>query len=149
MGALESDVQKRMVAFHEILKKKALSVTGPRLKIAEEVFTGNQHYTAEDLYDQLKKKGVRVGRVTVYRTLKLMVEAGLVEMRDFGGEGRFEPVLGRKHHDHLICIRCKKVVEFENDIVEREQERTAKREGFELVHHVHTLFGHCAACRLT
>lgn len=136
-----------MNAFREVLKERRLSVTAPRLRIAEEVFGADQHYTAEDLYDRLKKRNSGVGRVTVYRTLKLMVEAGLVEMRDFGGQGRFEPVVGRKHHDHLVCIDCKRVVEFENDEVEREQERIARREGFELLHHVHTLFGRCSDCR--
>jgi Fur family transcriptional regulator, ferric uptake regulator len=130
-----------------VLKQRRLSVTAPRLRIAEEVFGTDQHYTAEDLYDRLKRKNVGVGRVTVYRTLKLMVESGLVEMRDFGGQGRYEPVIGRKHHDHLVCIGCKRVVEFENESVEREQERIARQQGFELLHHVHTLFGRCPECR--
>lgn len=142
-----NDVPRRMEAFRKALRDRNLSVTAPRLRIAEEVFSSDQHQTAEDVYEHLKKKSAGVGRVTVYRTLKLMVDAGLVEMRDFGGQGRFESVIGRPHHDHLVCVGCKKVVEFENEVVEREQDRIARREGFELVHHVHTLFGRCERCR--
>ncbi len=138
-----------MDAFREVLRQRNLSVTAPRLRIAEEVFSSDQHQTAEDLYERLKRHTPGVGRVTVYRTLKLMVDSGLVEQRNFGGQGRFEPVIGRKHHDHLVCVRCKSVVEFESEAVEREQVRIAKREGFELVHHVHTLFGRCPSCRGT
>lgn len=141
------DAGRRMEAFREVLRTRGLSVTAPRLRIAEEVFSSDQHLTAEDLYERLKKKNSGVGRVTVYRTLKLMVEAGLVEMQDFGDQGRFEPIVGRRHHDHLVCVQCKRVIEFESEAVEREQARIARKEGFEVLHHVHTLFGRCAACR--
>ncbi len=145
--AASGDVPQKMNAFYEVLKRKGLSITSPRLLIAKEVFSTNQHCTAEELYERLKEKQSGVGRVTVYRTLKVMVEAGLVETRDFGGQGRYEPVLGRKHHDHLVCVDCRAIVEFSSNIVEREQDRIARQHGFELVHHVHTLFGRCRQCR--
>lgn len=141
------DVPRKMNAFREVLKRKGLSITAPRLLIAEEVFSANQHRTAEELYERLKEKQSGVGRVTVYRTLKVMVEAGLVETRDFGGQGRYEPVIGRKHHDHLVCIDCRTVVEFSSNAIEREQDRITRHHGFEIVHHVHTLFGRCPRCR--
>lgn len=141
------DVPQKMNAFREVLKRKGLSITAPRLLIAEEVFSTNQHCTAEELYERLKKRQSGVGRVTVYRTLKVMVEAGLVETRDFGGQGRYEPVIGRKHHDHLVCVDCRSVVEFSSDTIEREQNRITRQHDYELVHHVHTLFGRCPKCR--
>ncbi len=147
MRLVTNVIGRKMNAFRNVLQERRLSVTAPRLRIAQEVFSTPPHYTAEDIYERLRRSEGGVGRVTVYRTLKLMVDARLVEMRDFGGQGRYEPVIGRKHHDHLVCVECRSVVEFASDAIEREQERIGRHHGFELVHHVHTLFGRCSKCR--
>ena len=89
-----------------------------------------------------------MGRVTVYRTLRTMVEAGMVEERTFDRTRLlYEHTIGHRHHDHMLCVECRRIVEFVNPTIEAEQEKVARGHGFELVHHSHVLFGICAACR--
>ena len=75
----------------------------------------------------MKKKDPRVGRVTVYRTLAVMVEAGLVEERQFRKDRvLYEHVVGHHHHDHMVCVSCGKILEFENSRIEEEQAAVAR-----------------------
>ncbi len=85
---------------------------------------------------------------TVYRTLRLLVECGLASARQFGdGHTRFEIAGERHHHDHLICTRCRTIVEFENDRIEQMQDMVARRHGFVVTHHKMELYGLCKTCR--
>ena len=87
-----------------------------------------------------------IGLATVYRTLRLFVEAGIASERRFQeGVTRYEPQ--QPHHDHLICVRCGRIVEFENDAIERLQDEIAAHHGFTLLSHRHELYGACEACR--
>jgi Fur family ferric uptake transcriptional regulator len=136
-----------MAAFGKALRTRGLSTTRQRLELGELILSTHGHFTVDDLVDLARKRGIRVGRVTVYRTLALMVEAGLVEERPFERDRmRYEHVVGHGHHDHMVCIACGKVAEWESTAIEREQRRAASREGFEILHHTHTLFGRCRAC---
>ena len=129
------------------LHEKGLRRTGARRKILEAVFEGDGHFTAEDLLDRMRGHGVRVSRASVYRTLALLVEGGWVETREFQrGQLMYECMLGHRHHDHLICTRCGKIVEFENDEIERLQTETARAHGFVLDSHSLRLFGRCSSC---
>lgn len=129
------------------LHDKGLRRTAARRKILEAVFEGHGHFTAEDLLDRMRTVGVRVSRASVYRTLSLLVEGGWVETREFRrGQLMYECMLGHRHHDHLICTGCGKIVEFENDEIERLQAETARLHGFSLDQHSLRLFGRCAAC---
>jgi Fur family ferric uptake transcriptional regulator len=83
----------------------------------------------------------------LYRTLARLVEAGLVHRIDMAkGQARYEPMFGRHHHDHMICLRCGKIIEFENREIERIQAAVCRRKKFHLLEHTHQLRGHCAAC---
>jgi len=129
------------------LHEKGLRRTGARRKILEAVFEGDGHFTAEDLLDRMRGHGVRVSRASVYRTLALLVEGGWVETREFQrGQLMYECMLGHRHHDHLICTRCGKIVEFENDEIERLQVEAARQHGFVLDSHSLRLFGRCSSC---
>jgi Fur family transcriptional regulator, ferric uptake regulator len=129
------------------LQAKGLRRTGARRKILEAVFEGDGHFTAEDLLDRMRESGVRVSRASVYRTLSLLVDGGWVETREFQrGQLRYECMHGHRHHDHLICTKCGRVVEFENDEIERLQIEAAKSHGFVLESHSLRLFGRCASC---
>ena len=89
----------------------------------------------------------RIGAATIYRTLRVFQESGIVAERHFeGGATRFE-LVGDEHHDHLICTSCGTIIEFEDDAIERHQQRVASQHGFELHMHRHELYGVCATCR--
>ena len=140
-------VSKEMQAYREALAARGQSVTRQRLRLGELVFSTHGHFTAEDLVGMAKKAGIRVGRVTVYRTLGLLVDAGLVEERPFErGRMHYEHIIGHRHHDHMVCVGCGRIIEFENEAIEREQQAAAAKHGFAILHHSHTLFGHCKGC---
>ena len=132
---------------HRFLRSRELRRTAARRKIVESVFAQPTHFTAEDLLERIRTEGERVSRASVYRTLGLLVEGGFVETREFmRGQLMYEPVLGRHHHDHLICVGCKTIVEFENEEIERLQAECATSHGFTLENHSLRLYGRCAAC---
>ncbi len=126
------------------LAKKGLKQTKQRQRIVELFIELDTHTSAEDLHQAVKKDGHNVGLATVYRTLNLLMEAGLVEQKAFS-EGRFvyEIRTPGQHHDHLICLDCGKVIEFENPEIERLQEKVAQDYKFQLTHHRLDLFGRC------
>lgn len=129
------------------LRKAGLKVTAPRLKILDVLVThSEEHVTAEDLYRLLLESGEEVGLATVYRVLTQFEAAGLVKRHHFeGNQSVFELDQGG-HHDHLVCVRCGRVVEFYDEAIEQRQKAVAAVHGFSLSDHSHTLFGICADC---
>lgn len=132
----------------EFLAGQGLRSTSQRDLIFSVFAEAGQHVSAEELYAQVKKKNPRIGYATVYRTLKLLAEAGLADERRFhDGFTRFEIKTTEAHHDHLICTRCGMILEFENERIEALQKDVARRKGF-LVHtHKLELYGLCAKCQ--
>ncbi|MGC4000569.1 MAG: transcriptional repressor [Anaeromyxobacter sp.] len=105
------------------------------------------HYPIEELISDLKKRGIRGSKATVYRTLPLLAECGIVEAAIVAGDAKsYETTFGRHHHDHLLCARCNKVVEFEFEAFEILQKEVAARYGFRLDGHHHELIGLCGDC---
>ncbi|MAZ40261.1 MAG: ferric iron uptake transcriptional regulator [Legionellales bacterium] len=131
------------------LRKAGLKVTSPRVKILdilEEAGEG-QHLSAEDIYGQLKQLNQDVGLATVYRVLTQFEAADLVTKHNFeGGYSVYELNQG-EHHDHLVCVKCGKVVEFVDDLIESRQEQIAKEAGFEITDHSLNIYGICPACK--
>ena len=106
------------------------------------------HLTSEELYWLVHKQDETVGHTTVYRTLKLLTEAGLAREVRFGdNKTYYEHHYDQEHHDHLICTECGKVVEFFSADIERMQDETATQFGFTLSHHSLRMWGVCADCR--
>jgi Fur family ferric uptake transcriptional regulator len=115
-----------------------------------DIFLGTKdHIDLQALYALARKHHPGVGFATVYRTMKLLEEAGVAHARHFGDarETLYEVAAGRSHHDHLICEHCGQIVEFVNPEVERLQDQIAARHGFELSRHRHELYGRCRDCR--
>ena len=126
-----------------ILKKSGLRYTRQRQAVLDELNRTQDHRDVEDIYFSIRNRGLNVSRATVYRTLELLVKHNLVRRLDLGeGKYRFESQ-GRKHHDHIICLDCNKIMEFMNERIEGLQEEVAEEYGFTLTKHVHQLFGHC------
>jgi Fur family ferric uptake transcriptional regulator len=135
-------------ALDEYLAKKNLKETRQRRRIIELFLGLNSHTSAEALHEATRKEGQNVGLATVYRTLNMLADAGLVEQKSFGdGRHVFEIKHPDSHHDHLICVDCGAVIEFENAEIEAIQERVAAEHGFKLTSHRLDLFGHCSKPR--
>lgn len=129
------------------LAKSQLKHSKQRNFIIEEFLQMKTHVSAEELYSQFKNLEQNPGLATVYRTLNLLKDAGLVDQKQFSdGKSVFEVMQPGSHHDHLICLTCHKVIEFENEEIERLQEQVAKKLGFKLTKHSLELFGHCSDC---
>ena len=128
----------------EILHQKNLRYTPQRQEVWDEICATKEHRDAEDIYNSLRKRQTNVSRATVYRTIDILVKNNLVRRLDLGdGRSRFENKMGIAHHDHIVCLDCRKIVEFMNEKIEELQEQVAKEMGFEIVRHVHQLFGRC------
>ena len=110
-------------------------------------FANDRQSSVEALYNEVKEVNPRIGYATVYRTMKLLTECGLAVERHFrDGEARYERA-EEAHHDHLICESCGKIVEFEEEQIEKLQREVARRSGFELRGHKMELYGLCRDCR--
>ena len=134
--------------FADFIAAKGLKQTPQRNTIIEVFFSGDPHLRTEDLYDAVRAVDAKIGQATVYRTLKLLCEAGLAKEMNFGdGSARFEPNFDNSHHDHLICNSCGKTVEFLDEEIERLQVDLAKKHGFLLTSHRMYLYGLCEDCR--
>lgn len=144
--ALVSDKHVQNVI--DYLRKRGLRSTRARRRILREVFAAEDHFTADQLLDRLREKGERVSRASIYRTLAILVEGGFVASHEFNRtQLLYEPMLGQDHHDHLICRSCQRIVEFENEEIERLQVQIAEAHGFVLRDHSLELYGDCADCR--
>jgi len=134
--------------FQQYLIRSGLKATRQRQLIARAFFATNTHISAEALYRRVGGRDPQIGLVTVYRTLKLLKEAGLAHERQFGeGRALFEHASSERHHDHMICTDCGKITEFENCKIEALQEQVARRFAFTLQYHKLELYGLCRDCR--
>jgi Fur family ferric uptake transcriptional regulator len=126
------------------LAKKNLKQTKQRRRIVELFIDLETHLSAEELHEAVRRDGNNVGLATIYRTLNLLADAGLAEQKSFG-EGRFVYEINRPgaHHDHIICLDCGAVIEFENEAIERLQEKAADNLDFSIKSHRLDLFGNC------
>jgi Fur family ferric uptake transcriptional regulator len=130
------------------MAKKGLRSTDQRRLIVDTFFHAQNHVSIEDLLALVRAQDARVGYATVYRTLKLLTECGVAFERRFGdGLTRYELADDASHHDHLICVDCGDITEFEEPRIEAIQEEVAKRYGFEIRSHKHEMYGVCAKCR--
>ena len=125
------------------IQDRRLHTTAQREAIVEQFLRTRDHISIDELLNKVRKRQPRVGYATVYRTLKLLVDSGLAVERQFGdGQARYE-VVG-DHHDHLICVKCGLILEFEDEEIERLQDRIAERLGsFTVLRHRHELYGLC------
>jgi Fur family ferric uptake transcriptional regulator len=131
----------------QYLASRGLRHTQARRKILDAVFGSHEHFTADGLLDKMRRRGERVSRASVYRTLSMLCEGGFVESREFQrGQMMYESMLGQHHHDHLICTGCGHIIEFENDEIERLQDATAAAHKFTIEHHSLRIYGKCAKC---
>lgn len=131
----------------DYLQANGLNTTQQRELIVDHFLRCRDHVSIDELLGRVRKRNKKVGYATVYRTLKLLVDSGLAHQRQFGdGQARYE--VAGDHHDHLICAECGLILEFEDDEIERLQDKIAERlGGFTVVRHRHELYGLCPKAR--
>jgi Fur family ferric uptake transcriptional regulator len=131
------------------LRNAGLKVTLPRVKILEilEQQTDQKHLSAEKVYKILLSQDEEIGLATVYRVLTQFELAGLVSRHHFeGGNSVFELNRG-VHHDHIVCMKCGRVDEFTDSVIEERQRDIAKKLGYQLTDHSLYLYGFCSQCK--
>lgn len=131
---------------HARLREHGLKLTHQRELIAE-LFLAQDHITVDELYQRVAKKDSSIGIITVYRTLKLLCQWELAQERHFGkGKTLYDNVAWKSHHDHLICTKCARIIEFENFQIEKFQEQVAREHDFRITFHKLELYGICRTC---
>ena len=134
--------------FEDFLKTKWLRFTPERLAILREIMASDGHFEADDIFVRLRGKKIRASQTSVYRTLNLLVEAGIVRKNPCDQmEARYETIFGAKHHDHLICIRCGRMIEFQDGSIEKLQQKLASKHNFTVVGHRLVVSGYCDKCK--
>lgn len=129
-----------------MIRSMGIKVTSQRMAILNGLIAGRAHVTAQEVFEKIHDSYPEMGFATVYRFLRKLVEAGLVtEVRVGGLPARYE-LATHRHHDHLTCESCAKIIEFEDPEIEALQKAVAKKYGFVLTHHLLELYGRCAIC---
>lgn len=134
--------------FEGFLRGRQLKLTGERRALLAAVLSWGSHFDADTLHLALKQRGEDVSRATVYRTLDLLVQCGLVRKDSLGHhQAQYEAVKAGEHHDHLICLNCSTVIEFYREDLEALQDAICAERKFKPLHHSLQIFGLCPACR--
>jgi len=133
--------------YSQYLKKNGLRDSAQRRKVFEVFLSLGSHVSLDDIYREAKKRHPEIGYATIYRTLKILCDAGICSEVVFeDGSVRYEVSAKKGHHDHLVCIECGLVKEFYNNEIEALQNNIAKKYGFELKDHKLILYGLCSRC---
>ncbi len=134
--------------FGRYLREQGLPVTQQREAVAEVVFSSEDHLSVDEIEQKLREEDEKLGKATIYRTLDLLVKSKLVEEHDFGeGFKRYEHRLSRQPvHEHLICLECGKVIEFQSHDVQKIEAEVTGRYGFKPARHKLEIYGLCQDC---
>ncbi|MBI1807773.1 MAG: transcriptional repressor [Ignavibacteria bacterium] len=142
------DISAAKNTLTDYLKEKKLRPTRERFLLLEEIMKTNGHFDADTLHASLISKGLKASRATVYNTLDLLAECGLISKYRFGeSQSRYEKAFGRPRHDHLICLECGDIIEFVNDKLERIQQEVCQEKKFKIQNSTLQIFGVCSKCQ--
>jgi len=145
---MESYMKSAKDIFAEYLRNNGMLVSGQREQILDIFLKTEKHPNINDLYDLVRKEHPQIGLATVYRTMKVICDAGLARETDFGdGVRHFEHKYRHQHHDHLVCLKCGKIIEVMSPAIERLQENLAKKHKFKALRHRMEIFGLCKTCK--
>jgi Fur family ferric uptake transcriptional regulator len=134
--------------FNKFLKDNGRRLTKERAAILRKTLSCNGHFDPESLYLQIKKTGLKASRASVYRTLNLLCECGIIEKIRKDEHGAiYERIYGHAHHDHMLCTQCGAVIEFYSRELERIQGNVCKKQGFQGASHTLEIRGYCKNCR--
>jgi len=134
--------------FRNFLKERGQKLTKEREAILKEIFSFHGHFEPETLYLKIRESGLKASRASVYRTLNLLYECGLIDRVRKTEHGTiYECTYGHAHHDHMLCVCCGKVIEFYSEDLERLQEELCKKQEFEGTNHTLEIRGYCKQCQ--
>ena len=134
--------------FQNFLGEKGLKLTKERIAVLKEVFSSHTHFEPENLYLRIKASGSKASRASVYRTLSLLVESGLVEKVTRTEKSNvYEHTFGHSHHDHMICDGCGSIIEFYSEKLENLQKEICVGNGFDGRSHTLEIHGYCTECK--
>ena len=135
--------------FKQLLKENTLKFTKQRELVLKTLYENEGHFTPEDLYNLIKSQypNLNIGIATVYRTLSLLEDSGIVISLSFGAKGKKYELGLKKHHDHLICTQCGKLIEFYDETIESQQKVIAHKFNFKMTGHTMNITGICETCQ--
>jgi Fur family ferric uptake transcriptional regulator len=133
--------------FDTFISGKGLKLTKEPQEIVSEILCINGHFAPDELFVRLRGRGSKVSRASIYRTIPLLVESGMIEeVERVDKHAHYERVSRNSHHDHMICTRCGRVIEFYSKNLESLQERLCRQENFRGVRHCLEIMGFCENC---
>jgi len=137
--------------FKQLLRNNNLKFTKQREVILSTLYNNEGHYTPEEIYQIIKRENpdLNTGIATIYRTLSLLENANIATSISFGTQGKKYELGVKAHHDHIICTKCGKILEFFDESIEKKQEKIAKSLGFKMEDHIMKIFGICPECQET
>lgn len=139
---------EKLKLFRRFLADRGLKTTSQREAIVDAFLSVKAHINTEELYRLVSKVNIGIGYATVHRTLKLLKDCGLATERQFGDRyTRYEPTSSLEHHDHIICVSCGEILEFENPRIEKLQEAVAQEKNYRIFRHKLELYGLCPKCQ--
>ncbi|TNE73302.1 transcriptional repressor [bacterium] len=142
--ASEDTIDEVREVFRAYLKEKKHRITPERFMVLEEIYRGDGHFDADEIFFQMKDNESRVSRATVYNTLELLVECGLVQKQQFGkNQSVYERCYSFQQHDHLICQKCDAVLEFCDPRIYEIKTLMEKVHGFQIDGHSLHFYGEC------
>ena len=145
---MEETKEGQFKDFMDFMSHKGLNTTSQRRIIAKAFFDFPGHHSLEELYQHIINLDADIGQTTVYRTLKLLCDAGLANEIQFSDNiTRYEVATPNEHHDHMVCLGCGQIVEICDPRIEKLQRELAEKHGFMLSGHLHNLYGLCHACQ--
>ncbi len=141
--------EKLIEKLKEIIKAKGLKYTKQREVIFETLLNSDKHLNAEDLYNIVSEKypDEKIGIATVYRALSFLEESQLISSISLDKDGKKFESTSKEHHDHIICTKCNKIIEFVDNDIEKKQEEVADKYNFKLLNHTMYLYGICKDCQ--
>ena len=141
------EVKRELRAFSDYLRSRGLKLTNQRREVAKQVFIRHEHFTADDLLADIRGDGLPVSKATLYRTLALMEEGGLIISLDFEtGAKYYEHIIGHDEHSHIRCTRCHRIVEFGDRELKSAVGEICATRNFRLERFSLTVFGVCSRC---
>ena len=147
MNAKIDEIDLLLEELKQIVKQKGLKHSNQREQIVRVLFNAKNHLTPEEIYNEVKKINSSIGLATVYRTLSFLEKEDFIKSVSFGSEGKKYELNRGEHHDHMICIKCGKIIEFFNEELEKLQEEIANKFSFKLLSHQMNMYGICKECQ--
>ena len=144
----DNAVKSELQIFQEYIRQRGRRRTPEREEILREIFAWHGHFDVDELYLLLKGKGSKVSKASIYRSLPLFMDCGLIREVDFReGHWHYEHIYGHDHHNHLRCLGCGEIQEFEEPSLKLLEEQLAERYNYQIKGHQLQVHGYCAACR--